>query len=219
MYIYNETTCQQPDRFKLMVAANGIIVPADAVGQKYLMTRHNLRKTKLEIAESAVPIEEQLIARLRSFTSLPCTLGGDEGENSGSDNTSGNNGSGESGDNSGDNNEENGLYCGGKYDNKYINCIIALSKYYNNVEAYSNGRITGPVIVWDQEENQNKITQGDIKLEPDKIAHLFFLTKPADTEINIIIGYSRYSMMSYNDRYSFFPNQDYDTLYSFFLHT
>ena len=41
--IYNEDTCQRPDRFIFLVSPTGHLVPADEMGQAYIQTRTNLR--------------------------------------------------------------------------------------------------------------------------------------------------------------------------------
>lgn len=68
--LYSES-CLNPDRFKLMVAADGTVQAADPVGIKYLEKRKNLRKQKLEIAAGA-SVEEQLEESLRRFSLEKC---------------------------------------------------------------------------------------------------------------------------------------------------
>lgn len=75
--IYNENTCPNPDRFKLMIAATGIVVPADIVGQKYLQTRTNLTKTKLDIPNGVIAVQNFLRNGLRFFTVSPCVANAD----------------------------------------------------------------------------------------------------------------------------------------------
>ena len=41
--IYDEDTCQRPDRFIFLVSPTGHLIPADEMGQAYLQTRTNLR--------------------------------------------------------------------------------------------------------------------------------------------------------------------------------
>ena len=71
--LYDSESCPVPDRFKVMVAANGTVIAADPVGQYYLTTRKNFKKRDLEIEENA-SVTENLNANLRSFTLTPCAL-------------------------------------------------------------------------------------------------------------------------------------------------
>ena len=71
--LYDSESCPVPDRFKVMVAANGTVIAADPVGQYYLTTRKNFKKRDLEIAENA-SVTENLNANLRNFTLTPCAL-------------------------------------------------------------------------------------------------------------------------------------------------
>lgn len=41
--IYDEDTCQRPDRFIFLVSPTGHLIPADEMGQAYIQTRTNLR--------------------------------------------------------------------------------------------------------------------------------------------------------------------------------
>ena len=78
--------CKNPDRFKFLVAANGTVIPADPIGQEYIKTRKNWRKSNLNISEDR-STKETLLADLRSFTLNPCASesggDGDSKDNSG----------------------------------------------------------------------------------------------------------------------------------------
>ena len=87
--IYNENTCPNPDRFKLMIAATGIVVPADIVGQKYLQTRTNLTKTKLDIPNGVIAVQNFLRDGLRFFTVSPCVANADDEGNPDAGNNAG----------------------------------------------------------------------------------------------------------------------------------
>lgn len=87
--IYNENTCPNPDRFKLMIAATGIVVPADIVGQKYLQTRTNLTKTKLDIPNGVIAVQNFLRNGLRFFTVSPCVANADDEGNPDAGNNAG----------------------------------------------------------------------------------------------------------------------------------
>ena len=67
--------CKNPDRFKFLVAANGTVIPADPIGQEYIKTRKNWRKSNLNISEDR-STKETLLADLRSFILNPCAGGG-----------------------------------------------------------------------------------------------------------------------------------------------
>ena len=68
--VYSDS-CQNPDRFKFLVAADGTVIPADPVGQEYILKRKNWRKSKLSIAEDSTT-KENLLANLRTFNLTPC---------------------------------------------------------------------------------------------------------------------------------------------------
>ena len=187
--------CKNPDRFKLMVAADGSVIPADAVGQRYIIERKNLQKVPLEIAANTTAVEENLQDGLRKFLSTPCSADDTGDEISDFDNN-----------NEDDNNEENEFKCGGTYDNKFVNCIISFSRTYQSFDAYSNGRIIGSKKI--KTETTWDFGRGDIKLERDKLAHIFFLVKPAGTDLKIITGYSSYNMESFSYQISFINGFD-----------
>lgn len=65
-------TCKAPDRFKFLVAANGTVIAADPVGQKYLETRKNFSKQKFDFGADA-SVENILSADLRNFVIGNCT--------------------------------------------------------------------------------------------------------------------------------------------------
>ena len=69
--LYNKDKCKKPDRFKLLVAADGTVIVADPMGQAYVNTRKNLNKKSLEIADSA-GIVANLNANLKDFTLQRC---------------------------------------------------------------------------------------------------------------------------------------------------
>ena len=126
--IYSEE-CREPDRFKLMVAADGTVIPADAAGQRYIIERKNLQKMPLEIAEGAVAVEDSLIDRLRRFAAVPCyenDAAGDNAAAGGGDNPGGgHSGNGGNNDSSSSNNEPEPietLMCGDTYNGRIINC-------------------------------------------------------------------------------------------------
>ena len=52
--IYNNDTCEKPDRFKFMVAATGQVYAADPYSVQYVTTRKSFLKTKSEIDDSSV---------------------------------------------------------------------------------------------------------------------------------------------------------------------
>ena len=47
--MYGESNCQNPDRFKFLLAADGTLVPADPVGLHYINTRKNFLKKKFNV--------------------------------------------------------------------------------------------------------------------------------------------------------------------------
>ena len=66
--IYAADSCEQPDIFKFMVAANGDVTPADPMGQEYIKTRKSLTRKKYDI-------QDNLIASMsdeRAFEYVPC---------------------------------------------------------------------------------------------------------------------------------------------------
>ncbi len=58
--LYDSKECKKPDRFKFIVSGDGHVIPADPMGQEYLATRMNWRKT--DITPDAV--ENKLISVL-----------------------------------------------------------------------------------------------------------------------------------------------------------
>ena len=52
--IYNQNTCKNPDIFKFMVSAAGIVSPGDPIGKKYIEGRKTLMKKDIEITEHAM---------------------------------------------------------------------------------------------------------------------------------------------------------------------
>lgn len=47
---YSANTCPEPDRFKLLVSANGHIVASDSMSQEYLRTRTDMKKSAINNA-------------------------------------------------------------------------------------------------------------------------------------------------------------------------
>ena len=47
--MFGESNCQNPDRFKFLLAADGTLVPADPVGLHYINTRKNFLKKKFNV--------------------------------------------------------------------------------------------------------------------------------------------------------------------------
>ena len=68
--IYDGDECEAPDIFKFMVAANGTVQAADAVGQRYIRTRKNLLRAPLEIADGVTPVSNTVLDR--NFQYSPC---------------------------------------------------------------------------------------------------------------------------------------------------
>lgn len=118
--------CKNPDRFKFLVAANGTVIPADPIGQEYIKTRKNWRKSNLNISEDR-STKETLLADLRSFILNPCA------SESGGNGAGGGGATGGEGDNDGEL-----LYfitripCGFEYNGRIINCFS--TRFYFNQE-------------------------------------------------------------------------------------
>lgn len=72
--LYVKNKCETPDRFKLLVAADGTILAADPMGQAYINTRKNWNKKELEIEDSAAVVAN-LDNNLRTFTLNTCGNG------------------------------------------------------------------------------------------------------------------------------------------------
>ena len=69
--LYEKNKCETPDRFKLLVAADGTVLAADPMGQTYRSTRKNWNKKELEIEDNHV-VAPFLDANLRYFTLNTC---------------------------------------------------------------------------------------------------------------------------------------------------
>lgn len=111
--VYSDS-CQNPDRFKFLVAADGTVIPADPVGQEYILKRKNWRKSRLSIAEDNTT-KENLLANLRAFNLTPCH------EESGGENVD---------DGYDDHDEHYTLIpCGAKLDGRIVNCYTRKSFY------------------------------------------------------------------------------------------
>ena len=111
--VYSDS-CQNPDRFKFLVAADGTVIPADPVGQEYILKRKNWRKSRLSIAEDSTT-KENLLANLRAFNLTPCH------EESGGENVD---------DGYDDHDEHYTLIpCGAKLDGRIVNCYTRKSFY------------------------------------------------------------------------------------------
>lgn len=67
--IYNADSCEKPDRFKFMVAADGSVQAADPVSRGYINSRRNFNKQGLNIQESANITSE---VRVRTFVLKKC---------------------------------------------------------------------------------------------------------------------------------------------------
>lgn len=104
--IYDNENCKNPDRFRFMVAADGSVYPADAIGRKYLETRKDLKKKKLDIEDHDMLANLANVKTngLRTFSYQPCTAdssgtggggGGGSGEGGSGEGGSGEGGSGE----------------------------------------------------------------------------------------------------------------------------
>lgn len=121
--IYSDS-CQNPDRFKFLVAADGTVIPADPVGQEYILKRKNWRKSRLSIAEDSIT-KENLLANLRTFNLTPCQ------EESSSTQGGGGNGTKE---------YELLIPCGANLNGKIINCYYRAYRpgYYwdNSTNSY-----------------------------------------------------------------------------------
>ena len=161
--LYDSESCPVPDRFKVMVAANGTVIAADPVGQYYLTTRKNFKKRDLEIAENA-SVTENLNANLRNFTLTPCALEVASADSPVTPPAGGGNGSavnpgGGSGNNGGNNsnNGNNPQYkCGDEYNGKIINCYEVYETKYKLIDgnyfSYAVVALQFPAasnIVWD----------------------------------------------------------------------
>ena len=69
--LYEKDKCKKPDRFKLLVAADGTTIVADPVGQAYVNTRKNWNKKSLEIEDNA-GIIANLNTNLKDFALQRC---------------------------------------------------------------------------------------------------------------------------------------------------
>ena len=69
--LYNKDSCKKPDRFKLLVAADGTTIVADPMGQAYVNTRKNWNKKTPEIADDAVVVAN-LNVNLKDFALQRC---------------------------------------------------------------------------------------------------------------------------------------------------
>lgn len=54
--VYDSSTCKEPDRFRVVIRADGRVLAADAIGQLYLRTRANLRKSTTNTSISNVTV-------------------------------------------------------------------------------------------------------------------------------------------------------------------
>ena len=72
--LYDKDNCKKPDRFKLLVAADGTTIVADPMGQAYVNTRKNWNKKPLEIADDAVVVAN-LNVNLKDFALQRCGAG------------------------------------------------------------------------------------------------------------------------------------------------
>ena len=71
--LYDKDNCKKPDRFKLLVAADGTTIVADPMGQAYVNTRKNWNKKSLEIADDAVVVAN-LNVNLKDFALQRCGM-------------------------------------------------------------------------------------------------------------------------------------------------
>ena len=130
--IYNSTYCLQPDRFKLIISADGQVFYGDPIGEYYVQTRQTLTKKRIEIDHSKPDTIVSLQDNIRNFTIKKCSNENEETTTS----------TGNSNDKGFEYPEgaEKGFNCGNIFEGRIINCFthtISPSSKTINGKTYS----------------------------------------------------------------------------------